>query len=206
MWRSGDSLKARSVKVADGDTVRVQHVPLLGQGRDALPTGTKHKLSDTTIQVRLYGIDTPETAKFGASGQAYGMEAKAALQLLMTSSAHVRVVPIARDRFGRAIASVHARRWPLLGWLSPEVDVSMRMLDLGLAYVYTQEGAEYEGRKADMMRREAAARAGGVGMWGEGDALESPAEYKARIRSEQAAKEATKEANNEAATKNAEAA
>ena len=37
------------------------------------------KLSETTLQIRLAAVDTPETAKFGKSGQPYGDDAKAQL-------------------------------------------------------------------------------------------------------------------------------
>ncbi|KAG3126298.1 hypothetical protein PC128_g27243, partial [Phytophthora cactorum] len=71
LFHQGGKIKAVAVNFSDGDTFRARHLPLFrGAG------SYDGKLSDHTLQIRLAGIDTPETAKFGNPGQPFGDEAK----------------------------------------------------------------------------------------------------------------------------------
>jgi Staphylococcal nuclease homologue len=73
-WESQITISGIVASVTDGDTIRVRHEPALRWRRTP---GKKAKLSETTIAVRLMGIDAPETAKFGAKGQPFSAEATA---------------------------------------------------------------------------------------------------------------------------------
>jgi endonuclease YncB( thermonuclease family) len=100
MITSNVILRGRVIKVIDGDTIRIQHIPLLLDNypfisnwknrlsfnnrnqKNKCSTSTsnssskKINLSQCTISVRLYGIDAPEMAKAGNPGQPYAIEAK----------------------------------------------------------------------------------------------------------------------------------
>ena len=70
------SIYAFVERVTDGDTIRVRHYPgysMFNQPIEPL----KGKISDQTIKVRLYGVDTPELAKSkNQSSQPFAEEAK----------------------------------------------------------------------------------------------------------------------------------
>jgi len=81
-FQDHDSFSVVIVKVADGDTMRGCHVPALDftRGRwrpKSRAEGGKLKLSEETLQIRLYAVDAPETAKFGNKGMPLGDEATA---------------------------------------------------------------------------------------------------------------------------------
>ncbi|EJK51932.1 hypothetical protein THAOC_28850, partial [Thalassiosira oceanica] len=119
LFRERSSIRGRVVRVIDGDTIRVRHTPLypLSSGADGC---RDRKLTECTISVRLYGVDAPETAKFGNPGQPYSQEAKD----FVTRSVKDRVVSVkllGRDRYSRVIGRVtfrnrllpaHAERGP----------------------------------------------------------------------------------------------
>jgi micrococcal nuclease len=73
-WEQQVTISGIVASVTDGDTIRVRHEPKLRWRR---APGKRAKLSETTIAVRLMGIDAPETAKFGAKGQPFSAEATA---------------------------------------------------------------------------------------------------------------------------------
>jgi Staphylococcal nuclease homologue len=73
-WENQVTISGIVASVTDGDTIRVRHEPALRWRRTP---GKRAKLSETTIAVRLMGIDAPETAKFGAKGQPFSAEATA---------------------------------------------------------------------------------------------------------------------------------
>eukprot|EP00301_Raphidiophrys_heterophryoidea_P024421 c7925_g1_i2.p1 GENE.c7925_g1_i2~~c7925_g1_i2.p1 ORF type:complete len:156 (-),score=29.38 c7925_g1_i2:663-1103(-) len=84
LFRREALLRGRVVSITDGDTFRFAHKPILPPVISWImpkhlvaPAGTN--LSDTTLQVRLAGIDAPEIAKFGNIGQPFGLESKAKL-------------------------------------------------------------------------------------------------------------------------------
>ena len=72
-FQDRDAFSVVVVKVADGDTLRARHVPALDFARGrwrpkSRAEGGKLKLSEETLQIRLYAVDAPETAKFGNKG------------------------------------------------------------------------------------------------------------------------------------------
>ena len=133
---------ARVSYVVDGDSVWVR--PEDGGGR---------------VKLRIEGIDAPEIC------QAAGAESRAALQALALNQ-RVRVTVRARDRWGRAIASVVRLRG--------NVDVGRAMVTQGWAWTDA-----YGWRPGQYARAEALARAAGRGLFAERDP-QTPAEFRRR--------------------------
>ncbi|KAH8070666.1 NAD+ synthase [Aureococcus anophagefferens] len=99
---------ARYRTVADGDTFRARHTPLLSFARPRRTTkaeGGSLKLADETLQIRLYAVDAPETAKFGNAGEKYGAAATDFVADRVRGR-RVRLRLLARDQYGRAVAAV----------------------------------------------------------------------------------------------------
>jgi micrococcal nuclease len=90
-------LKGRVVKVTDGDTIRIQHIPTLFGSFKPIEKGVK--LSETTIVIRLAAVDCPETAKFGQSGQEGGKEATDFLTSFVEGK-DVSVQVLGKDQYG----------------------------------------------------------------------------------------------------------
>lgn len=166
-------LRGRVVTVADGDTLRLLHVPTFLHST-RLRNGDK--VSTNTLQVRLCTIDAPETGKFGKLGQPFGEEAKRFLErLVLGRMVSVRV--LAKDQYGRAVGSVVRGWWPL------RAHVDQEMLRAGLAEVYRGSGAVYGPLgKAHYVSLEAAAQQAGRGLWAQGAKVESAAAFKARSK------------------------
>lgn len=164
-------LRGRVAAVSDGDTFRLRHAPTwLHSSR--LPAGAK--LSEHTLQIRLCAIDAPETAKFGKSGQPFGEAARERLERLI-GGRMVAVRLLARDQYGRAVATVRRGWWPLRSYVEEEMARS------GHAQVYTGAGGSYGPKgRAHFEALEAAARRARRGLWAQRGAVESPAAYKAR--------------------------
>jgi micrococcal nuclease len=87
---SGPAVRARVLRVIDGDTIEVA---IGGREED----------------VRYIGVDTPETVKPGTPVQCYGPQAKAENRRLVAGKA-VRLIfdRERRDAYGRLLAYVHA--------------------------------------------------------------------------------------------------
>ena len=90
--RSHKSFTASVVKVSDGDTIRIRHLPWSFSSG-----GFTGKLSDNTIPLRLTAVDAPEVAKFGKPAQPFGDEAKQYASSLVEGR-RVTVRPYARDQ------------------------------------------------------------------------------------------------------------
>lgn len=166
-------LTGRAVKVSDGDTLRFYHVP--SWFHSAQPDkGTK--LSDQTLPVRICTIDTPETAKFGKPGQAFGDDAKEYLSNLVLDQ-QCQIQLLTKDQYGRAVAQVRRRRWFFLTNYADEY-----MLKAGLAEVYLGSGAVYGRRGKDAyLNLQQKAQDAKKGVWSQAN-RESAAEYKARTK------------------------
>lgn len=99
-----------------------------------------------------------------------------------------------RDQYDRIVATVFVRKPPFF-W--PRKDVGMEMLKRGLATTYeAKSGAEFGGKETEgrYIAAEEEARKKGRGMWsaekggwwgGKGERLESPREYKTRVKNEE---------------------
>jgi len=133
------------------------------------------KLSETALPIRICTIDTPETAKFGKSGQPFGPEAKAKMKELVEDKM-VRVKLLQKDQYGRGVASVYAGRWPF------RKPVDEIMLKEGLAEVYQGGGAVYGSKGLERyLELQEDAKNAKIGMWSI-DNRESAAEYKKRTK------------------------
>ncbi len=127
IYKKSPTIPCIVAKVVDGDTVRVRHKPWW-----LLFPKNKGKLTDTTISVRLYGIDAPET------GQPWGEEATRFVKRYLTPKRQVQVKLLARDRYGRAVGVILYRKRYASFWQLE--DLSKELLNKGLAIVLTGRG------------------------------------------------------------------
>ncbi|KAE9194573.1 hypothetical protein PF002_g23558 [Phytophthora fragariae] len=154
----------------DGDTFRARHLPLF-RG----PGSFDGKLSDHTLQIRLAGIDTPETAKFGNPGQPFGDDAKKWLASTLEGK-KLTLTLLHKDQYARAVCMVQYGRWPF------RRDASEEILKVGLGQVYRQAGAVYGGKQEIYEGLEEKARKKKKGIWSQGKKMESSSDYKDRMR------------------------
>jgi micrococcal nuclease len=141
------------------------------------PTDYTGLLSENTISIRIAAVDTPEIGKFGKVDQAYSQEAKdfASSSLL---GKKVGIKLLAKDRYGRALGLVKYKDNKILpGFMSSRKDISEELLEKGLAAVYRQGGAQYDGPVARWNDIESRAQKRKKGMW-KGAKVELPSEYK----------------------------
>jgi micrococcal nuclease len=176
-YLKGVFIRGSVVSVADGDTVRLRHEPIwiFSRGKD-YSKSQKGKLSETTISVRLYGVDAPETAKQGKSGQPFSEEAKSFVKQSVGDK-KVWLKILGRDQYSRIIGALYYRgSLPFL-----QRDVSSELLKRGLAVLYTGGGAKYDGKKTDLKALEESARRRKKGVWSD-PTFETPAEFKKRSK------------------------
>ena len=131
--------RAAVLRAVDGDTIDV-------------------RIGGRTERVRLLGIDTPETVKPGAPVDCYGPEASRRTKHLLPSGTEVvlRRGREARDRYGRLLAYVVRTRDRLF--------VNRALVADGYARTLSIE--PNVAHRAELAQAEAAARAGGHGLWG----------------------------------------
>lgn len=165
-------LRGRVVSVSDGDTIRFRHTPNIFQS-STLNKG--EQISAVALPIRICTIDTPETSKFGKPGQPFGEEAKQHLSSLVENRI-VQCQLLQKDQYGRAVAQVRVGPWPFYSF------VDEKMLQAGLAEVYTGSGAVY-GRKGKESYLAMMEKAKGLkkGIWSQAH-RESAADYKARLK------------------------
>lgn len=138
----GPWLRGRVVSVSDGDTIRFYHVPTRFSST-TIPNDKTTKISDITLPIRVCTIDTPETAKFGNEGQAYGNEAKELLKQLINQKI-VWIQLLQKDQYQRCVAEVTYPKPILFGLLGSRwLFIDEVMLKVGLAEVYIGSGAVY---------------------------------------------------------------
>ena len=144
----GPTLQGQVVRVSDGDTVTLQ-------------------TQDSTIKIRLAGIDAPETK------MPHGPQAKAHLAALVLGK-HVHAIAQKKDRYGRTIATL----------MLNTKDVNLAMVQAGMAWHYKQyEREQTEVQALTYARTELVARGEGRGLWGEADAVPPWAWRQARLNS-----------------------
>jgi micrococcal nuclease len=180
-FKDNKEIKAVVVKVTDGDTVRVRHIT---KGRKSADfTGS---LKENTIAVRIAAVDTPEIAKFGNNGQKFGEEAKEFTTFKLLGK-KVTIKLLSLDRYGRVIGRILYRENSVLPkFLTSKKDISEELLQHGLASVYRQGGAQYDGpvEKWNAIEKQAISRR--RGMWVNGQATaELPSEFKKSTRLQQ---------------------
>lgn len=117
---------------------------------------------NTTVRVRLYGIDAPEKA------QDFGIQAKQKLSALIFSK-RINVEEKDTDRYGRLVGVVYVHG----------LNVNEEMLRAGYAWHYTlfDENADWD-------RLEQSARLKGVGLWRR-PTQEAPWEWRKEMRKAQ---------------------
>jgi micrococcal nuclease len=188
------------VKVVDGDTIRVRHIPNYPRGVLGAASYSG-KLSDNTISIRFYGVDCPETAKYGNPSMPYADEAtdytKRRVKPVTKRPSKtknkgsdkpevVRIKMLSRDQYGRIVGKVEATRnnLPLfLPWILPRSDLSLDLTKRGYATVYTGRGAEYDGHKELFLQALGQAQRKRVGVWSSGiSSVKTPAEYKRTVK------------------------
>ena len=146
-------------------------------------------LKDHTLAVRIYAVDAPETAKFGNPGQPYGEEAtKFVEERLLKKKVSVKL--LSKDRYGRALAAVTYHEDGILFMKGKKADISEELVKKGLAVIYRQGGAQYDGNIARWNKLEEMARRQKVGIWSQdAAATELPSEYKKRTAVDKSQKE-----------------
>lgn len=169
-------IKAIVVKVVDGDTYKVRH---MANSRSSNFQGT---LKDYTITVRIAAVDTPETAKQGNPGQKFANEAKEFAERKLLNK-QTRIKLLSRDQYGRVIGLVKYRDSGFLSWFRSDRDISEELLKQGLASVYRQGGAQYDGSVERWNLLEKAAQSRKKGMWENGiDKADLPSNYKKAVK------------------------
>jgi len=159
---------AEVVKVSDGDTFRIRHLPTPFSSSDF-----SESLSQSTIKVRAIAYDAPETAKFGQPGQPNAEDAKRYAQDLLEGK-RVRVSCFARDRYGRLLCSIGYRK------IVFNHDLSEDMVLAGFGAIYRGQDAIYGVHELSWWNAlEQRAQSRKVGMWMESDeTTQLPSEYK----------------------------
>ena len=130
--------EARVVRVIDGDTVSV-------------------RLGGADEQVRLIGIDTPESVDPRAPVECFGTEASARTAALLPPGTEVRLVRDveARDRYGRLLAYLYRA--------DDDTFVNLALAEEGYASVLTYP--PNVAHTAEFVAAVAAARQAGRGLW-----------------------------------------
>lgn len=165
-------IRAVVVSVTDGDTVRVRHVNTWH--RSNLYAG---KLSEHTIAVRFAAVDAPETGKFGKKGQPLGLVSKEFVEQRLLGR-QVTIKLLSRDQFRRAVGLVsYYDNVMLPNFMCHKKDISEQLLLAGMAVVYRQGGAKYDGLRDRWDKLENVAIDKKLGIW-EHETVELPSEYK----------------------------
>lgn len=111
------TMRAEVLRVVDGDTIIVR-------------LSLMYDLTKENVQVRMLGVDTPETRTKDPAEKAAGLAAKAFVEGLLPVGARIRVIVRENgqvDNFGRTLA------WVIL----PDgTNLSTLLLEKGLAKVY----------------------------------------------------------------------
>ncbi|MBF0318006.1 MAG: thermonuclease family protein [Nitrospirae bacterium] len=143
--------REKIVRVKDGDTV------VLSPGLGRQP-----------YTCRLYGIDSPETAKSNAPGQPYGMEATRKLEQLVLNK-EVEVTLTGDKTYNREVCLLRL----------DNQDINLRMIELGYAWAYKNYlTPPYTEGYLNAQRQARAAR---TGLWQEAKP-EPPWEFRAKSK------------------------
>jgi len=186
MFSSYKTIPCVVVNVPDGDTIRCRHVPgfELGSKRQSeLIDRWRGDLKSQTILVRLYAVDAPETAKAGNVGQPMAQEATDFVKSKLLGEV-VLLKLLGKDQYGRVLSVViydKGRRF--LGLLPgrKQGDISVDLVDRGLATVYTGKGGVYDNKRPAFDKLQERAELKKRGIWSLTN-METPQDYKARRR------------------------
>ncbi|RPD65276.1 staphylococcal nuclease [Lentinus tigrinus ALCF2SS1-7] len=181
MLRNKKLLRGYVTRVEDGDDFRLYHTPGFGWKSEfrTIPSEPED-LKDKTIHIRIAGIDAPESLA-GREPQPGAIESLAWLKKRVEGK-FVECQLLQRDQYGRIVADV---------LLEPHrTSVGPMMLRAGRAVLYDQKDAVYgeDGVEQYKQAQEEAQRHK-RGIWKNGTDIETPAQYKRRVRGAQAKEE-----------------
>lgn len=178
--RPGLRIRGFVTSVGDADNFRLFHTPGFGWNWLRKIPRKKLDLKDMTIHIRLAGIDAPELAHFGNPAQPFSKEAFEFLVALIHQR-RITVDLISKDRYNRIVGMVFVRRWKFFPFTQ---NVSLRMVQKGLATVYRSAGAEYGDYAPQLEKAESKAKKNKVGIWSLSSVeFESPKDYKLKYSS-----------------------
>lgn len=184
----------RVERVIDGDTVRLRHCKYsryFCENRLGVNGSPPRKIYDSTLSLRLYGIDCPELQKGQQQQQSqpFAEEAKQVTSDLVLGKT-VQVTLLKKDQYGRALAMIQTPRNRIVPFLPlGRKDLSEELVRRGLATIYTGGGAEYNGKRDVLEQKLKQAQRRRLGIWSlKEQERVSPAEFK---RQQRAAKYAT---------------
>lgn len=178
MFQKQDSIYGRVERVTDGDTLRIRHIPLYPLHKSNDYTG---KLTESTIPIRLYGIDAPEIGKYGNPSMPFAEDAKDWLSD-KTKDKIVKVKLLRRDQYNRVVGKVTTKRKFIPSFLS-SLDLSIGLAHNGLAVMYTCGGAEYDGNRQRLENEIDYAKRKRLGIWSNGvENVELPSQYKRSMK------------------------
>lgn len=161
----GIKLRGVYTHVVSGNNFRFYHVPPFRC------IGNDVKRAET-MTVRLYGIDAPKSSYMGYMSQPLFFESKCTLQKILDRQ-WVTLKILKVDRFSRIVAKAY------VGWLFKK-DVSLKMLELGMACVYQGEEEMLGGNGTRLFEKEKIAKNRKVGIWGLQN-FEPPRDFKNRM-------------------------
>ena len=173
----------------DGDTIRIRHCPTRFASCNTSPAppskNGRERIYDSTLSIRLYGVDAPELQKRKSEppSQPMAEEAKEYVSNLVLND-KVRVKLLRKDRYGRALAKVETTPSIITKWIVPRFlgggrkDLSIELMEQGLAVLYEGGGAEYDSNKEILEQKQNKAKRKRRGIWTQGNKIVSPAEYK----------------------------
>ena len=174
-------------RVIDGDTIRVRHVPGYAFHRKKPEPLQQRGIAKDTLSIRIYAVDTPETAKSkNGISQPFGDEATAFTTKLVLHKV-VKITLLRKDQYRRAVAVVETVPSPLafLGFGivlgRRRKDVSLELTKAGLAELYTGGGAEYNNNLPKLQKALDRAKRRKKGIWSLPNRV-SAADYKKQQR------------------------
>jgi endonuclease YncB( thermonuclease family) len=175
------TIYGRVVRVIDGDTFRVRHCrsKWFCPKEEENPTGRRTRIYDSTLSLRIYGVDCPELQKKSSdpTSQPFAQEATDYTTKLVLGQV-VAMKLLRKDQYGRAVAAVTTkqRTWMLV--VRRKRDVSVELAQRGLATLYKGGGAEYNGNRDVLEAKIATAQKNKLGVWSLGNAMISPGAFK----------------------------
>jgi micrococcal nuclease len=170
-FREKRIIEGKVLKIVDGDTFRVRHL------------GKEHfdgPMNEHTLSIRLAAVDTPEKAKNGNSGQEYADEAASFAERKLLNK-KVQIKLLSRDQYGRVVARVMYKERLFI--FQRSYDIGEQLLRKGLAVVYRQGGAQYDGSMKHWTDLEEIAIRKRKRIWKNGlDQAKLPSDYKKKQR------------------------